>query len=150
MRRLIAAVAIPAYFSQSDVTLESAAVLLAKDLRAAQNRAAYTGDATRMEFLPDGDGYLVFDGEGRPVDNPRNELPFERRYSIDAVFRGVRITDVELGERTALQFDGRGDPDGPIRVTLQFDGDERVVTLVPPYGEIELIVSTSGWIDLGY
>ena len=41
-----AGLAIPAYFGRSEVTLENAAILLAKDLRAAQNRSAFMADVT--------------------------------------------------------------------------------------------------------
>lgn len=147
---VIAALAIPSYFGRSEVTLENAAVLLARDLRAAQNRSAYMGETTRVVFFEDGDGYHVLDTFGKPTENPRNELPFERRYSIDAVFRGVRIASVELDGETALIFDERGEPTGPARITLEFDGDERTILLSPPYGEISILGSTSGWVDRGY
>jgi len=146
---VIAAVAIPAYFSRSDVTLENAAVLLARDLRAAQNRSAYLGEETRVQFLPDGDGYLVMNQLGKPIDNPRNELPFERRYSVDAVFRGVVIQAFHhAGD--AIVFDEHGEPDGPATITLTFGDDERTIRMSPPYGSIEILGSTSGWVDLGY
>ncbi|MEM7305108.1 MAG: prepilin-type N-terminal cleavage/methylation domain-containing protein [Planctomycetota bacterium] len=147
---IVAALAIPAYFGRSDVTLENAAILFAKDLRAAQNRSAYLGEETFLEILEDGDGYRVLDAEGRPVDNPRNELPFERRYSIDAVFRGVEIVDVQLGGDRRTSFNKRGEPQEPIEVTLVFEDDQRRILMVPPYGEIEILGSTSGWIDVGY
>jgi prepilin-type N-terminal cleavage/methylation domain-containing protein len=147
---VIAALAIPAYFGRSEITLENAAVLLAKDLRAAQNRSAYLGEPTRVIFLDGGDGYHVLDALGMPIDNPRNELPFERRYSIDAVFRGVTIAAVELDGETALVFDQHGEPAGHARITLTFDGDERTLLMTPPYGKIEILGSTSGWTDLGY
>lgn len=147
---VIAALAIPAYFGRSEVTLENAAVLLARDLRAAQNRSAYMGEPTRIEFLEDGDGYRVLDELGKPIENPRNELPFERRYAVDAVFRGVEIFRVDLKGADALTFNKHGEPSGPANLMLRFGEDERTVMLTMPYGEIEILGSTSGWIDLGY
>jgi prepilin-type N-terminal cleavage/methylation domain-containing protein len=146
---VIAALAIPAYFGRSDVTLENAAVLLAKDLRAAQNRSAYLGEITRLEFLDGGDGYRVLDVFGKPIDNPRNELPFERRYSVDAVFRGVTVAAVDHAG-AAILFDEHGEPDGPASITLRFEDDERTIRLTSPSGAIEILGSTSGWVDLGY
>src|SRR5262245_48820577 len=143
-----AAVAIPAYFSRSDVTLENAAILFAKDLRAAQNRSAYVGEETVVELLTNGDGYRVLDVMVHPVDNPRNELPFERRYSVDAVFRGVTIAAAKTPGDRRLIFSSRGEPDGPIEVVLRFRDDERTICMEPPYGEIRILGSTSGWIDL--
>jgi prepilin-type N-terminal cleavage/methylation domain-containing protein len=146
----VAAVAIPAYFARSEVTLENAAILFAKDLRAAQNRSAFVGEETMVELFEDGDGYRVLDALGSPVDNPRNELPFERRYSIDAVFRGVTIAAAKTPEDRRLRFSARGEPNGPFEVILRFGGDERTVCMDPPYGELRILGSTSGWIDLGY
>ncbi len=146
----VAAAVIPAYFSRSDVTLENAAVLLAKDLRAAQNRSAFMGEATVVEFLPDGDGYRVLTKEGRPVDNPRNELPFERRYSIDGVFRGVVIREVHLEHGRRLEYDDRGEPKQAGRIVLTFGNDTRVITVNPPYGHIAVLGTSSGFVDLGY
>ena len=37
---MVAAVTIPAFFQDANVTLENASILLARDLRAAQNRSA--------------------------------------------------------------------------------------------------------------
>lgn len=147
---IVAAVAIPAYFSRSDVTLENAAILFAKDLRAAQNRSAYVGEETFVELLGDGDGYRVLDVLGNPIDNPRNELPFERRYSVDAVFRGVTVAAAKAPDDRRLRFTARGEPSGPIEVTLRFGDDQRTVCMDPPYGEIRILGSTSGWVDLGY
>jgi len=146
----VAAVAIPAYFARSEVTLENAAILFAKDLRAAQNRSAFVGEETVVELFEDGDGYRVLDALGHRVDNPRNELPFERRYSIDAVFSGVTIAAAKAPEDRRLRFSARGEPNGPLEVILRFNGDERTICMDPPYGELRILGSTSGWIDLGY
>ena len=145
-----AALAIPAYFGRGDVTLESAAVLLAKDLRAAQNRSAYLAQSTFFELLPEGDGYRVLNAAGEPVDNPRNELPFERVYSIDAVFRGVRIVDADLGEDGRLEFNERGEPNRTIWIKLRFEDDTRMIEMTRPYGQIRVLGSTTGWMDQGY
>jgi prepilin-type N-terminal cleavage/methylation domain-containing protein len=146
----VAAVAIPAYFSRSDVTLENAAILLAKDLRAAQNRAAFRGEETVLEVFEDGDGYRVLDALGHAVTNPRNDLPFERVYSVDAVFRGVTVSAANLPADRCLRFSARGEPSGPIEVVLRFGEDQRTITMSPPFGEIRILGSTSGWVDLGY
>ena len=147
---VIAALAIPAYFGRSEITLENAAILLAKDLRAAQNRSAFMAEETIVELLEDGDGYRMVDSLGKPVDNPRDNMAFERRYSIDAVFRGVSIVADDLGSNGRLSFNERGEPDEPMQLTLRFGDDERTVRVEPPYGEIHLIGSTSGWVDNGY
>jgi prepilin-type N-terminal cleavage/methylation domain-containing protein len=146
----VAAVAIPAYFARSEVTLENAAILFAKDLRAAQSRSAFVGEETVVELFADGDGYRVVDALGSPVDNPRNELPFERRYSIDAVFRGVTIAAAKAPADRRLSFSARGEPSGQFEVVLRFGEDQRTVCMDPPFGELRILGSTSGWVDLGY
>lgn len=146
---VVASVAIPFYFSRPDVTLENAAILLAKDLRAAQNRAAFLGEETILEILPDGDGYQVLDRHGAPVDHPRNQLPFERRYGIDAVFRGVHIDRVDFGGDRRLVFGPRGEPREAVSLVLRYGDDERRVLVDPPYGHVTIVGSTSGWIDVG-
>ena len=50
---LLAAIAIPAWFSQGDVTLERAATLMARDLRGVQNHAVITGENIHIDFLPE-------------------------------------------------------------------------------------------------
>ena len=146
---VVASVAIPFYFDRPDVTLENAEILLAKDLRAAQNRAAFLGEETTLEIFPDGDGYLVRDHRGVPVDHPRNELPFERRYSIDAVFRGVHITRVDFGGDRKLTFGPRGEPQEAVSLVLRYGNEERRVVVDPPYGHVTIVGSSSGWIDVG-
>src|SRR5215204_5902831 len=45
---LLAGLIIPAFFGRHTVTLDNAALLLARDLRAVQNRAAHTGQKTQL------------------------------------------------------------------------------------------------------
>ncbi|MCZ6598601.1 MAG: type II secretion system protein [Planctomycetota bacterium] len=147
---LVAALSIPAYFARSEVTLENAAVLLARDLRSAQNRAAFRGRRTVVEMFPDRDGYQVLDQTGRPVTNPRTSEAFVRRYSIDGVFRGVEVLNVDFGGDRRLVYDENGQPGEAGEVTLGFDGDTRVVRVSAPGGRITILGTTSGWVDLGY
>ena len=55
----VASLGIPAYFSRPAVTLDSAAKLLAKDLREVQNRAALYEEALMIRFDEDGHGYAA-------------------------------------------------------------------------------------------
>lgn len=147
---ILAAWAIPAWFDRPDVTLENASTLLAHDLRAAQNRAAYTGTPCSMVFPEDGDGYAVLDERGDLVRNPRTELPFRRRYSFDGVFRGVRIVSVDLGPDRALDFDANGLVLDGGSITLAFNGELRKVWIDEGSGRMRIEGSSSGWTDLGY
>jgi type IV fimbrial biogenesis protein FimT len=147
---VVAAVAIPSYFQRSDVTLENACVLLARDLRGAQNRAAYLGRATRVEFLADGDGYRATEAGGRTVRDPRSEEPFERRYSADGVFEGVVVVDVRFGGGRTVLYDERGSAVLGGEITLAFGPDTRTLVVEPLTGLVTIVGSTSGWSDLGY
>jgi len=142
---LVAAVVIPAFFRDANVTLENASVLLARDLRAAQNRSAYMGEPSTFVFRADGDGYEVRDPDGELILNPRTGHEFVRRYSIDGVFRGVRIEQVEAGGDRTIEFDDLGLALESARVTLTFDEGQRVVLLEEGNGRLTILGSPHGW-----
>ena len=104
-------------------------MLLARDLRAAQNRAAYLAEASDFVFPEDGDGYEVRDAEGNLVRNPRTDNAFQREYSFDGVFRGVRVESVEAGGDRTLRYDEDGRAGESIRVTLRFGEGKRVIVV---------------------
>jgi Tfp pilus assembly protein FimT len=137
-----AALAIPAFFNRSEVTLEAAALLLAKDLRAAQNRAAYLGYEIEVEFDEDGGGYSM-------TEDRQDATPFvARRYGFDAVFRGVRILEVlQQGELVYLPV---GFPREGAMITLTYEGDERVVMVDGGSGLLRIVGSSSGFVDDGF
>lgn len=135
------------YFSAADVTLENAAILLARDLRAAQHRSIFLGEPSRFLFLPDGAGYAVTDARGELAHNPQTDEPFVRSYPDDGVFVGVRVLAVEAGADRTLDIDRRGVPLEDLSVTLGFEGDERTVVLDHQRGEITVVGSSSGWED---
>ena len=147
---MVAAMAIPAYFAEPSVTLENASVLLARDLRAAQNRSAYMAEAGRFVFRRDGDGYVVTDRKGSVIVNPRTHGPFYRRYGSDGVFRGVKVSDVHAGRDWTLMYDDRGRPIESARITLTYEDDIRVVVVEKGSGDVTILGSTSGWNDRGY
>jgi len=143
-----AAFTIRHYFAQSDVTLENAAILLARDVRAAQHRSLLLGEPSLMRFLPDGAGYVVTDKQGNVVLNPMTDRPFVRSYPDDGVFDGVLILSASSGDDRTLEIDKRGMPAEGLEVTLAFEDDERTLHLDPKSGQITLVGSSSGWIDL--
>ena len=83
---IVASLAVPSWFDRSEVTLENACVLLARDLRLAQNRAAVLGEETVVEFSTAGTGYTVYDPWGKTIMHPRTRRPFHRDYAADGVF----------------------------------------------------------------
>ena len=120
----LASVGIPAWFSQESVTLDNAAQLLARDLRDAQDRAAFQHRAVRVEFDSQGNGYRIVDSHGQPLRAPVGDGEFERVYSRDAVFRGVIIESVDTGPENAIHFGARGVALNGGRLVISF-GDER-------------------------
>ena len=146
----VAAIAVPMFFERSIVTLENGAILLASDLRAAQNRAAYSGQVLFMRFFEDGDGYEVVDQSSEPITDPRTGRPFVRHYSIDGVFEGVRIGELQLNDGRTLVFSKTGETSSPLRCVLEFEGDKRHLVAARKTGIVTIEDSTSGFSDDGY
>jgi len=147
---LIAALGVPRYFARGPVILENGAVLLAKDLRTAQNRAAYSGETLFMRFFEDGDGYEVVSRTGEPVIDPRTGRPFARRFSTDAVFRGVALQEVNAGDDRTLVLTQFGEVSHALWVRMTFNDDERIVRSERGSGLVTIEGSTSGFVDDGY
>lgn len=146
---LVAAFAVPAYYAQPSVTLDNAARLLARDLRAAQNRAAGMGREVEFRFLDAGDGYEAVDESGHYLRDPGGGGAFVRRYSRDAVFEGVQLYCMDLRRGEALRFDTQGFVDRGARFLLSYGGEERLVEIAPGNGFLEVIGLGGGWVDDG-
>lgn len=146
----LAAVAIPVFFLQPEVTLENASVLLAHDLRTAQNRSAYLGEPSRFEFFSDGDGYRVVGPKGQVVENPTTGLPFVRRYSEDAIFRGVRVIEASCEGDSVLDYSQGGQALEAAHIVLSFRGETRTLELARGSGRVKILGTTSGFVDEGY
>src|SRR5262245_24860592 len=144
---LCAATTVRWYFSHADVTLENAAILLVRDVRAAQHRSIFLGEKSRFVFLSDGSGYSVLGAAGQPARNPQTDEPFLRVYSNDGVFNGVSVLDVDAGGDRTLEIDGRGLPLEELTVTLAYRDERRTILLDRKSCEITIVGSTSGWTD---
>lgn len=126
---LTAALSIRAYFSLGEVTLDSAATLLAEDLRTAQARASLMHRPVMFVFDAGGSGYESLDlpRQAKIADGERRGP--RRIYDRDGVFEGVRIANVDFAGRDHVLFQ----PDGSVafggRITLEFQGDSRIVQL---------------------
>lgn len=145
---LCAATTVRWYFSRSAVTLENAAILLARDVRAAQHRSIFLGRPSRFLFMPDGNGYVVTDEQGAIARNPVSDEPFLRAYPDDGVFVGVRVLSVRAGDDRTLEIDGRGVPLEDLSVELGFGDDRRVVELDHATDHIRIGGANSDWLDL--
>ena len=135
---LIAAIAIPAWFGQGDVTLERASILLARDLRAVQNHAVISGENIHIDFLPEGDGYQALNSSGAPVVLFNDGLPLARRYNGDGVFQGVRVHATSFMGEELLTYDPNGFAVNGGQITLSL-GEERVVLHIS---------EESGWVAI--
>jgi prepilin-type N-terminal cleavage/methylation domain-containing protein len=144
---LCAATTVRWYFSQADVTLENAAILLARDVRAAQHRSIFLGEKSRFVLLSDGAGYTVLDATGAPARNPQTDEPFLRVYANDGVFNGVIVLEADAGGDRTLEIDNRGIPLEDLTVTLAYHDERRTLLLDRKTCEIKIIGSTSGWTD---
>jgi Tfp pilus assembly protein FimT len=135
---LIAAIAIPAWFGQGDVTLERAATLLARDLRAVQNHAVISGENIHVDFLPEGDGYQALNSSGAPVVLFSDGAPLARRYNGDGVFQGVRVQSKSFTAEETLTYDPNGFAINGGQVVLSL-GEEQVVLYIS---------QESGWVAI--
>ena len=147
---IVSAVTIHGWFDQGGVTLENAAILLARDMRAAQNRSAFLGKPSRFTFDADGEGYSVVDERGEVILHPRTDLPFVRRFPEAGVFRGVHLIDMSFGADASVIFDEEGRPLESGEVTLAFGADRRTISLAKESGHLTILGSSSGWQDGGY
>lgn len=135
------------YFSRAEVTLENAAILLARDLRAAQHRSIFLDQPGHFVFLPDGSGYTVTDPDGAVAHNLQTDEPFTRIYAEDGVFIGVRVLDALAGSDRTLAIDRRGVPLEDLTVTLEFGDSQRTIVMDRRSGKVTIIGSSSGWED---
>ena len=145
----VSGLAIPAWFGRSQVTLDNATKLLARDLRQAQNRAAFEHLTTEISFASDGTGYDVRDERGELLPAPMGPGGFERSYPRDAVFRGVRIEAVDFAGQRRLRYDDRGAIELGGTVVLSFNGDSRTLHVDARTGLIELEGLSEPWVDSG-
>ena len=146
---IVSSLAIPAWFGRSDVTLDNAAIVLARDLRNAQNRAAFEGRPTEVLFEADGSGYRVVDEHGEPLPAPIGSGDYLRSYDRDAIFRGVLIERADFVGRARAHFDSRGALVGGGRVVLRYRDESRILEIETGTGLVEIQGMSEPWVDSG-
>lgn len=144
-----AMVGIPAYFGRASVTLDNATRLLAKDLREVQNRAALYGEPLELRFDAAGDGYRATDAFGQPLISPYGSGDFVRRYSFDAVFRGVSLAVVGEDEDDVVRFDADGRPLEGLEIELRYGDEVRQLVMRKRSGLLAIDGLGESWTDLG-
>ena len=147
---IAAGLAIPAFYGMHHVTLDNAARLLARDLRVAQNMAGFEGQPCTFQFLPDGSGWRVLSDDGLVLERPDQKGRFERDFTIDGVFEGVRLEHIEFAGTHEVHFDraGRAMPGGTVRVS--FNGEARVLRVVALSGRVILDGLAEEYYDPGH
>lgn len=146
---VVAAIAIPLFYGRAAVTLDNAAILLARDLRVAQNTAVFRDKDVILQFLPEGDGYRVYDEFGVMLPNPTGGGDFVRRYSQDGVFEGVELEFLEVGPNRSVHFTHGGVALHGVQLHLRFGAERRKLTLEPTTGLVSLDGLRRSWHDDG-
>jgi Tfp pilus assembly protein FimT len=146
---ITASVGIPAYFARPAVTLDSAARLLAADMREVQNRAALYRLPLMVEFPEDGTGYRGVKENGEPLHSPYTDGPFVRVYPADAVFEGVRVLAVRSPQGDRVAFSPRGLAAATASIVLGFDGETRTIRIRKDSGLVEIDGLEDPWFDSG-
>jgi hypothetical protein len=142
-------IAIPAFYARPAVTLDNAAILLASDVRYAQNEAAILQVDTCLVFREDGDGYALLTRTGRPLPNPVGGGDLVRKYSRDAIFEGVQLTSIEGLEENRLYFGANGFCLGRADIELHYEEEVRVLHVAKNSGMIEIEGLSRPWSDDG-
>ncbi len=146
---LVACIAITAFFSRPEITLQNACVLLRDDLLSARQAAVLRHSPVTMRFLEAGNGYEVsveVEGEPELLPSPAGGGPSVRHYDRDGGFEGVRIERVTLRAEGAasssglrrIVFDGNGRSDALGTIVLSFAGTEQDVRLAEAMGDVML------------
>lgn len=146
---VVSIVGIPAFYSQPSITLDNAAVLLARELRFAQNESVVVGVNTRVRFLPEGDGYAVETAHGRALPNPLGGGDLIRVYSRDAIFEGVKITSTSGTHDGMVRFTTRGFCLDEVSVELTYESEIRVLRISKNTGLMEILGLSREWHDTG-
>lgn len=144
-----AAIAIPLFYGRASITLDNAAILLARDLRAAQNAAVFRERDIVLQFLPDGDGYRVYDEFGVMLPNPTGGGEFRRKYSQDGVFEGVELEFLEVAPNRSVHFTPDGLALHGVELHLRFEGERRKLSLEPTTGLVTIEGLRRSWHDDG-
>jgi len=135
---ITAAISIWAYFSRPEVTLDNAALLLARDMRIAQNRAVLLRHPVYLVFYKEGDGYRIVDDREESSFSRQGFERVERRFGRDAIFEGVKILHLGLaaGDRIVFPCDG-GEPSSG-RLVLSYGNETRTLEIENGTGRILL------------
>ena len=133
---LVAGLAIPLWFARHEVTLDNAALLLVRDLRATQGRAAILGEP--LEFVLDPHGWQAKQSDGEQVLRAGSTEPLMRKLDENGVFDGVTLSDIQFGADRSVSFGPIGEWKESGSVELSFRGETRRIVVTAPRGDIRI------------
>jgi len=133
---LVAGLAIPLWFSRHDVTLDNAALLLVRDLRATQSRAAILGEPLLLEL--DLHGWHAKSSDGQQVNRAGSDEPLMRRLDANGVFEGVTLSEIQFGDDHSVAFGPIGEWKEGGSIVLSFRGETRRIVVSAPRGDIRI------------
>ena len=133
---LVAGLAIPLWFSRHDVTLDNAALLLVRDLRATQSRAAILGEPLQFEL--DQLGWRAKLSDGQQVNRAGSDEPLMRKLDANGVFEGVTLSEIQFGEDHSVAFGPIGEWKESGSIVLSFRGETRRIVVSAPHGDIQI------------
>ncbi len=143
---VVAVVAIPSFFARHEVTLDNACKLLLKDVRSTQNRSAFL--KTTGVLRVHGDGWEAVTEDGAPLSKHGATDKIERVLSVDGVFEGVTIENIDFGGDGELAFSPQGLALEGGRLEIAFRGERRLVTIEKGTG-LALATTEDGQIVAG-
>ena len=134
---LLAIWAIPAFFEREGVTLDSVCLLLARDVRSAQNRATLLRSEAKVVF--DRDGWHALGADGQPLMTTGEEHQIVRRFSSDGVFDGVTIERIDSSADGELAITAHGTIARGIELELRFRDEQRTVRIERGSGQVVVV-----------
>ena len=134
-----AGVVIPYAVSMGDLTVVSAARMIACDLQYAQSTAVTTQDPITVTFNPATDGYLltsVVASQSVPLNHPINKSDYLVLFPQVRGFEELDISGASFGGGPAVTFDEMGSPDNSGAISLAAGSHMATVTVSPGTGNV--------------
>jgi hypothetical protein len=118
------------------VTLDNAALLFVRDLRATQSRAAVLGEPLLLEL--DEHGWHARSSSGQQIPRAGSDEPLMRRLDANGVFEGVTLCAIRFGEDDSVAFGPIGEWKESGSVELCFRGETRRIVVTAPSGDVRI------------
>ena len=130
-----AGMVVPYAISTSDLSVVSAARILAADLEYAQNLAITTQQSVIVSFDVANETYSLSNASG-VLDHPINKRPYVVSFPSLRGFEGVNVVSAGYGGQAEVTFDVVGSPDDGGTTVLQAGAHTYVVSVAPATGRV--------------